>query len=1115
MSSLPAGTVTFLFTDVEGSTRLFQQHPDAMKSALARHDAIVQRTIAAREGHVFQALGDGFCAAFAEPAAALNAALDAQRALQQEPWGPIGSLRVRMGLHSGNAEVHEGQYATSLTLARAQRVVAAGHGGQILLSSATAAAVEGALPRTTTLRDLGAHKLRGIAQPERLHELVAPDLPSGFPPPRVEESVAASAAPLERLVRGRLIGRDAEQTQLRQRWSEAQQARAQLVLVSGEPGVGKTRLATELVEFARQGGATVLRGGCYEFEATTPYLPFVEAFREWTHWQSVDTLRVVVNGTPQIVKLAPEIETRVGASLQPAVALSSVEERLRLFDNAARFLQSLAADNGLLVFIDDLHWADQGTLSLLHYLARQLRHQRVMFLATYRETELDRTHPLSAALVDWNRERLASRMSLSRLPRAATGELLATLFGVASISDELVGVLYRETEGNPFFVEEVIKSLIEQGEIYREGESWARKDASELSIPQSVKEAIGRRLARLSPPTVDALRTAAALGKHFAFRDLAAVSDAGEDALLDALDEATATQLVRPGSADAMPSDADGFVFTHDKIREVLYEELNPIRRRRLHQRIGEALETLHGQSAEVETLDARSAPVTQDLAHHFALAGDLRRSMTYARRAARYAEEVFAHDEAIKFLDQARDSADALHRPDYLYEIDLQMGATQELRGLNADAIASYQRAIGNAPTPAAAAQLRAKIGAAYCATGDPRGLPFLDQALAELDETTHATPLALAIAAKGRFFHYRTEHRAALEHIERARVLAEPHSDPATMLQIYLHLSGTHQHLLQFDESDHWARECIALGERRRFPEAIAGGYEFLGENCAARGMWQEALPFGIKDREFGEKAGSLIRIAWAEFTIAQATHGLGRIAEAREAAEHGLALCEQIGERRLATWMGPMIAIACADLGDHERARTMIEEGWVRAEALGQLVLSGWAMHAQGHVALMRGDIAAAVSWYGRYLDLVTTSENGVVKIVGLGHAAEALARGGQLDRAASAADQALEVARFAKAPNREAVARRAQGDILALQSRPVEALRIYDEAIETFEAHQGRLELARTLVRRAALRTTAAEVLDRDAARHDATRARDAFEAMGAATDREQAATLAVD
>lgn len=445
-----------------------------MKDALARHNALLTAAIAGHDGHVFQSLGDGLCAAFEQPRDALAAALAAQRALQHEHWGALGALRLRMGLHTGSAETHDGQYVSSLTLARAQRVVAAGHGGQVLLSAAAAEAIGEALPAGTTLRNLGAHKLRGIAQPDTLHQFVAPDLPSDFPPLRVEESASAPAGQLQQLVRGRLVGRSAEQRQLRERWAQAEQARAQLVLLSGEPGVGKTRLASDLIGHAQQGGATILRGGCYEYEATTPYLPFVEAFREWTHWQSVERLRSVVGGTPQIVKLAPEIETKIRTSTQ-SVVLSPSEERLRLFDNTARFLRSLAAETGLLFFIDDVHWADHDTVSLLHYLLRNLRNDRVLFMAAYREIELDR-NPLAAALVDWNRERLAVRVPLGRLSRADTGVLLAALFGVPGVSDELIEVLYRETEGNPFFVEEVIKALIEQGQIYREGNRWARND---------------------------------------------------------------------------------------------------------------------------------------------------------------------------------------------------------------------------------------------------------------------------------------------------------------------------------------------------------------------------------------------------------------------------------------------------------------------------------------------------------------------------------------------------------------------------------------------------------------------------------------------------------------
>src|SRR5215470_13578296 len=161
--------------------------------------------------------------------------------------------------------------------------------------------------------------------------------------------------------------------------------------------------------------------------------------------------------------------------------------------------------------------------------------------------------------------------------------------------------MHRETEGNPFFLEEVVKALIEQGQIYRGAGEWQRRDVRELTIPQSVKAAIGRRLSRLSPETVEVLHTAAAIGKIFEFAELAAVASGGEDKLLDALDEASAAQLVRPDRGEA-------FAFTHDKIREVLHEELNPIRQRRLHQRVGESLEKLYADSLDDHV---------EDLAYH------------------------------------------------------------------------------------------------------------------------------------------------------------------------------------------------------------------------------------------------------------------------------------------------------------------------------------------------------------------------------------------------------------------------------------------------------------------------------------------------------------------
>jgi class 3 adenylate cyclase/tetratricopeptide (TPR) repeat protein len=1111
-AELPSGQVTFLFTDIEGSTQLMQRHPDAMKGALARHHALLQGSIDAHRGRVFQVIGDGLCSAFSSPDDALFAALEAQRALQHEDWGRVGTVRVRMGLHTGAAETRDGEYLSSLTLVRVQRVTAAGHGGQTLLSAAAAGEVRKRLPQGTTLRDLGAHKLRGLTEAEGIYQLVAADLPSEFPPLRVEIAGASTAAPIQQLVRGQLVGRSIESQQLKQHWAEAQQARGHLVLLSGEPGVGKTRLAQELVAHAQQSGATVLRGGCYEYEATTPYLPIVEAMREWTHWQGPDQLRAILGPTAaEIAKLAPEIEAKLGA-LTPNAPLPPSEERLRLFDNVARFLRSLAASSGLLLFIDDMHWADQGTLSLAHYLLRYLRNDRVLILAAYRELELDRAHPLAAALVDWNRERLATRLMLGRLSHADTKALIATLFGQESVSDDFASALYRETEGNPFFVEEVVKSLIEQGQVYREDGRWARKELHELAIPQSVKEAIGRRLNRLSELAIETLRTAAALGKSFAFGELARVSPANEDALLDALDEASAAQLVRANSgASAAPSSGDdSFVFTHDKIREVLYEELNPIRRRRLHQRIGEALEKLYGGPTPSDVPPAaRSDEHAQDLAHHFTQAGDLERSLSYSRRAAQNATRIVAYDEALKFLEHARESAEALNRPGDLIAIDEAIGDIHEARGTVQPAVDAYERALAVVQKPEARAALKAKVGDAYCNVGDPRGLARLEEALRELDPRTQTNALALSTALVGRYHHYRSEHRKAIEFLEKARQLAEPLDDPRTLGNIYAFLAGAHQNLLQYDESDRWSRASVELGKRTQSALAVALGNEFLAENAAARGFWDEALAFAARDDEEGKKIGSLARSGWSGFASVTAYYGKGELAKALSTASTAFDLSEQIGEERLVCWLHPQAAFAAADLGDDEAARAHAERASAGARQLNQLVLSAMALHAVGYASMQRGDAQRALEAYDQYVALVRDTENGVARNLVMGQAAAAYAAAGRTEDAATFADRAFALADRAKAPHYSALARRVQGQVFAVRERYDDAVRAFDEAIASFTKLGSRLELGRALYHRASTQFARGDLTT---ARADITRARDLFAATGAARDRARAEAL---
>jgi predicted ATPase len=253
--------------------------------------------------------------------------------------------------------------------------------------------------------------------------------------------------------------------------------------------------------------------------------------------------------------------------------------------NFSQLLGRLAQKQPLLLVLENLQWADESSLELLHFVARHANTQRVLVIGTYNLTERDSNPALKSAEQSLIRIGAAGRIELSAFSVTQVSELIQRSFEVApSVVEKFSTLVYGWTRGNPFFVEEVLKALIERGSVRRESGRWHRCDMDQLLIPQSVKEAIGNRLDRVSQNCNDVLRVCAILGKVFTFDELSAAAEQNEDALLDALDEASGAQLIVAGSDDS-------FSFTHDKIREVLYEELNPIRRRRLHRHVAEGLE--------------------------------------------------------------------------------------------------------------------------------------------------------------------------------------------------------------------------------------------------------------------------------------------------------------------------------------------------------------------------------------------------------------------------------------------------------------------------------------------------------------------------------------------
>jgi ABC-type oligopeptide transport system substrate-binding subunit/type II secretory pathway predicted ATPase ExeA len=462
---------------------------------------------------------------------------------------------------------------------------------------------------------------------------------------------------LDRIVRGRLVARERELTEALRMWRRAIRGEGGVLLISGEPGIGKTRLARELMAQARFRGARVLVGECYA-EGGAPYAPLaqvIQAALEFNKSAADQPRNLTSTVIADLLTIAPSMrDAYPDVPLNPP--LEPQAEQQRIFDSVVSFFTALSAQSAVLLVIDDAHWADSATLSLLRQVARRSRQLRLLIVLTYREIELDEARPFNTMLFDLNRERLTTRLKLTRLDRAQTGELLTTMFQ-SEASASFLDSIYRETEGNPFFIEEVCKALIEDGQLSRVNGHWQQPDPNTIEIPQNVKLAIQSRVSNLPEATQETLRRAAVLGREFDFDTLQAMSDLDEDTLIEALEKAQRAQLIAEVPHDRTTSRLE-FAFAHALIPAALHDGLSGMRRQRLHLRAAQAIERI-----QADRVEERAA----QLGWHYAQAGEREKAIEYLLQAGDRARRAYAYQDAIEHYRQAlaflKDRSDQLER--------------------------------------------------------------------------------------------------------------------------------------------------------------------------------------------------------------------------------------------------------------------------------------------------------------------------------------------------------------------------------------------------------------------------------------------------------------------
>jgi predicted ATPase/DNA-binding SARP family transcriptional activator len=489
--------------------------------------------------------------------------------------------------------------------------------------------------------------------------------------PLMEEEEETQETQIERLLRAMpdsdplqnvLVGRDKEMQRLQELYAEIHHGTHKNIIICGEPGIGKTRLAREFAHWVEaQQPATILRGGCYEMAGSLPYHPIVEAVTRFINASSNEELdRLLGMHACHLARIVPELRNRL-----PDLSMTELQEpeleRHNLFNAVAHFFSHLAAERPLVIILDDLQWVDTATIHLLNYLMLAPTPSlspatRPLYMLLYRADEVHESHALRGLLASLTRLKMVEEMRLKRLSEWAVKQLLVTLAGHC-VSQVFVNEIYKHTEGNPFFLGETLLSLLHEGKLKKVHGQWQTTvSLDELALPQSVRLLIERRLLRLSPECRMTLALAAVLGRQFSSELLCRARGLSENSVAEHVDDAIRLHILSPltraNSLSALTTehihasqqDFD-LAFTHDKIREVLYQWLNPLRRRTMHRQAAQAMEQYY--SGSLETYHSL-------LAYHYQMAEDHSRAVEHFLDASHQASQVYAFTHAAECVEKA-----------------------------------------------------------------------------------------------------------------------------------------------------------------------------------------------------------------------------------------------------------------------------------------------------------------------------------------------------------------------------------------------------------------------------------------------------------------------------
>ena len=648
-----------------------------------------------------------------------------------------------------------------------------------------------------------------------------------------------------------MVGRADQLVALGQRLQLARAGQGQVVLISGEAGVGKTRLVEEIKAQATRLGFSILQGNCFELDRSLPYGPVVDLLRAFLSQQSDESIAQALGSqASELAVILPELASLPGSAALP----STISNRYRLFHALEKIIFGLAAQAPLLVVVEDIHWSDDASLDFWLHLAQRLRTWPLVLLVTYRSE--DEATSLTHFLVGLSRARLADELVLAPLTLEETDAMQRAIFHLERpVSPEFLRTIFQLTEGNPFFIEEVLKSLLMAGDIFLRDGVWDRKPLQQLRIPRSIRLAVQERTARLEDECRQVMLLAAVAGRHFGFGLLKALTGLAEAQLLAHLKQLMAAQII-------VEKTAEQYVFRHALTREAVYGTLTQRERQQYHRAIAEILEA---RLPDPPNLD------TAVLTHHYYLAGEWEKVLTFAQRAGDHAQAIFAPREATELYTRALEAAERLVRPPSP-ELRRARGQAYETLGEIESARADYDQALLQA---------------------QQKGKPRVEwQCLLDLGFVWVAQDYARA----GIYFH-------------RALDLARAMDDPALVAHSLNRLGNWHANIGQPDEARQYHLDALARFESLGDQQGRSETLDLLGLTATMTGDYSNGFAYyqqavglfdAMDDRRGLASSLSVMAECGSNYLLDAVSVAPITLAEAESHGRKALDISRQIGWR-----------------------------------------------------------------------------------------------------------------------------------------------------------------------------------------------------------------------